>query len=48
MRILAVLAAVCFWLWAWWRSLPVEAHHVFCVVALWFAWAFYAAMILSQ
>ncbi len=33
---LVVVAAIAIKLWFWWRTAPVEAHHIICIVALWF------------
>src|SRR5688572_13354612 len=33
---LVVVAALAFKLWLWWRTAPAEAHHIICIVALWF------------
>lgn len=33
MRLLAIAASLGFYLWALWRSLPYEAHHVINILA---------------
>jgi hypothetical protein len=42
--IVVVMGAVILKVWLWWRTLPLEAHHIFCIVALWFLVAVMAAM----
>jgi hypothetical protein len=39
-----VAVAVAFKIWLWWRTLPLAAHHIICIVALWFFVAIMAAI----
>jgi hypothetical protein len=33
--IVVVMAGVAFKVWFWWRTAPIEVHHIICIVALW-------------